>query len=173
MKVQMRDGSGWRKYNRVVEDVDRHGNVRVYYRSGKGKPKIRLTSTPGTAEFETEYHRARNGELSPGPSLSKAGRPIAALEKEGWCPGAELNHRHTDFQSALLSYNPLFYNGHVAKLASLVAITPDRPTPVRRPRTSRDRPPGSGTDARSGRRSSESSCARAAPVTASARSPAR
>jgi hypothetical protein len=99
MKVQMRDGSGWRKYNRVVEDVDRHGNVRVYYRSGKGKPKIRLTSTPGTAEFETEYHRARNGELSPGPSLSKAGRPIAALEKEGWCPGAELNHRHTDFQS--------------------------------------------------------------------------
>ena len=85
MKFQMRDGSGWRKYNRVVEDVDRHGNVRVYYRPGKGKPKIRLSSTPGTAEFETEYHRARNSELSPGPSLSKAGRPIAA-------PGTMLEH---------------------------------------------------------------------------------
>jgi integrase len=84
MKVQMRDGSGWRKYNRVVEDTDRHGNVRVYYRPGKGKPKIRLNCTPGTTEFETEYQGARNGELSPSPPLSKAWRPIAAPGTMRW-----------------------------------------------------------------------------------------
>lgn len=41
----------------VVEDVDRHGNVRVYYRAS-GKPKVRLREMPGTAEFMREYQCA-------------------------------------------------------------------------------------------------------------------
>ena len=33
--------SGTRLYRFVVEDIDRHGNVRIYFRR-KGQPKIRL-----------------------------------------------------------------------------------------------------------------------------------
>jgi hypothetical protein len=57
-KVGMRDGSGWRKYKGVVEDVDRHSNVRVYFRR-KGQPKVRLREIPGTPAFEEEFQRAR------------------------------------------------------------------------------------------------------------------
>jgi hypothetical protein len=64
MKVRLRDKSGIRLYRYVVEDVDRHGNVRIYLRC-KGQPKIRLTETPGTDAFDKEYHRALRGELKP------------------------------------------------------------------------------------------------------------
>src|SRR5437868_5055593 len=62
MKVQLRDKSGIRLYRFIVEDVDRHGNVRVYFRR-KGQPKIRLFEMPGTAAFDAEYQRAFNGEV--------------------------------------------------------------------------------------------------------------
>ena len=45
MKVQLRDKSGIRLYRFVVEDVDRHGNVRIYFRR-KGQPKIRSPRCP-------------------------------------------------------------------------------------------------------------------------------
>jgi integrase/recombinase XerD len=47
----------------VIEDVDRHGNVRLYFRR-KGRPKIRLTGLPGTEEFINAYQAAmaNNGE---------------------------------------------------------------------------------------------------------------
>jgi len=61
MKVRMRDGSGWRQYRYVVEDTDRHDNVRVYFRR-KGQPKIRLAEKPGTPAFDHEYQRAFRGE---------------------------------------------------------------------------------------------------------------
>ena len=64
MQVRLRDKSGMRLYRFVVEDVDRHGNVRIYLRR-KGQPKIRLTEMPGTAVFDTEYQRAFTGELKP------------------------------------------------------------------------------------------------------------
>ena len=41
----------------VVEDVDRHGNVRVYLRR-KGLKKIRLHAMPGTPAFMEEYRLA-------------------------------------------------------------------------------------------------------------------
>jgi integrase len=44
-----------------VEDADRHGTVRIYYRV-KGKPKIRLRGMPWTAEFMTAYEEAK-GEI--------------------------------------------------------------------------------------------------------------
>src|SRR5437773_6964052 len=39
-------------------------------------------------------------------------------EKEGWCPGAELNHRHTDFQSVAL---PTELPGHGGGLIEMGA----------------------------------------------------
>ena len=62
MKVSLRDKSGTRLYRFVVEDIDRHGNVRVYFRR-KGQPKIRLSEMPGTPAFDAEYQRAFNGEV--------------------------------------------------------------------------------------------------------------
>jgi integrase len=64
MKVRLRDKSGIRLYRFVVEDVDRHGNVRIYFRR-KRQPKIRLTETPGTDAFDQEYQRAFHGEMKP------------------------------------------------------------------------------------------------------------
>ncbi len=42
-----------------IEDRDRHGNIRVYYRT-KGRAKVRLRATPWTPEFMAEYEAARN-----------------------------------------------------------------------------------------------------------------
>jgi integrase len=42
-----------------VEDRDRHGNIRVYYRP-KDRPKVRLRNTPWTAAFMEEYEAAKN-----------------------------------------------------------------------------------------------------------------
>jgi integrase len=64
MKVWLRDKSGIRLYRYLVEDVDRHGNARIYFRR-KGQPKIRLRELPGTAAFDAEYQRAFSGELKP------------------------------------------------------------------------------------------------------------
>jgi hypothetical protein len=41
-----------------IEDRDRHGNVRIYYRS-KGRAKVRLRGTPWTPEFMAEYDAAK------------------------------------------------------------------------------------------------------------------
>jgi hypothetical protein len=48
------------KLKYVVEDVDRHGNVRLYFRR-KGQPKIRLRGVPGSQEFATAYQAALAG----------------------------------------------------------------------------------------------------------------
>ena len=44
----------------VVEDIDRHGNVRLYFRRN-GQPKIRLIGLPGTEEFMNAYKAAMAG----------------------------------------------------------------------------------------------------------------
>jgi integrase len=41
-----------------IEDRDRHGNFRVYYRT-KGKPKVRLRGTPWTPDFMAKYEAAK------------------------------------------------------------------------------------------------------------------
>ena len=48
----------------VVEDMDRHGNVRRYFRR-KGQPKIRLLGLPGTEEFMRAYQLALGGSVLP------------------------------------------------------------------------------------------------------------
>jgi len=64
MRVRLRDKSGIRLYRYIVEDVDRHGNVRIYFRR-TGQPKIRLRERPGTEAFDAEYQRAFCGEVRP------------------------------------------------------------------------------------------------------------
>jgi integrase len=64
MKVRLLDNTGIRLYRYLVEDVDRHGKVRIYFRR-KGQAKILLNERPGTAAFEAEYQRAFRGELKP------------------------------------------------------------------------------------------------------------
>src|SRR5215204_2541034 len=44
----------------VVSDVDRHGNVRFYFRR-KGQPKARLPGLPGSDEFIQAYRAALGG----------------------------------------------------------------------------------------------------------------
>jgi hypothetical protein len=41
-----------------IEDRDRHGNFRVYYRR-KGYPKVRIHGTPWTPEFMAQYDAAK------------------------------------------------------------------------------------------------------------------
>lgn len=53
----MRDGTGSVELRWLVEDVDRHGNVRVYLRR-PGSSKIRLRQPPGSAAFLAEYRAA-------------------------------------------------------------------------------------------------------------------
>jgi integrase len=67
MKVRLRDKSGIRVYRFLVEDVDRHGNIRVYFRR-KRQRKIRLSETPGTDAFDQEYQRAFRGETKAAPA---------------------------------------------------------------------------------------------------------
>jgi integrase len=75
MQVRLRDKSGIRLYRYLVEDVDRHGNVRIYFRR-KGERKIRLKEVPGTAAFDAEYKRAFSGEALPvSPSRHGAAMP--------------------------------------------------------------------------------------------------
>ena len=62
VKVRLHDNSGIRIYRYVFEDVDRHGNVRVYFRRRKGQQRIRLREIPGTEAFDKEYQRAFRGE---------------------------------------------------------------------------------------------------------------
>lgn len=45
------------KLKHVVEDIDRHGNVRRYVRI-PGRPKVRLREQPGSPEFLAAYQRA-------------------------------------------------------------------------------------------------------------------
>src|SRR5215472_9882006 len=67
MQVRLGDHSGSRLYRYLVEDVDRHGKVRIYFRR-KGQPKILLKETPGTEAFDEEYKRAFRGERIPQPA---------------------------------------------------------------------------------------------------------
>jgi site-specific recombinase XerD len=49
------------KLKYLVEDRDRHGNVRCYVRV-RGQPKIRLRGMPGTPEFMVAYQAALAGD---------------------------------------------------------------------------------------------------------------
>ena len=47
-----------------IEDPDRHGNIRIYFRA-KGRPKVRLRGTPWTPQFMAEYELAKDKAAVP------------------------------------------------------------------------------------------------------------
>jgi integrase len=49
------------RYKHCIEDVDRHGNVRVYFRP-PGEKKQRIRATPGTPEFDRIHAALLTGE---------------------------------------------------------------------------------------------------------------
>jgi integrase len=56
----------------LVEDIDRHGNIRLYVRV-PGKPKVRLRETTiGTPEFWAAYHAALQATPAPKPQPKRA-----------------------------------------------------------------------------------------------------
>lgn len=79
MKVRLRDGSGERHYKCLWADVDRHGNVRIYFVRGD-RPKIRLREAPGTPAFDEEYRQAFQGLAT----LSQPAPRRAAPETLQW-----------------------------------------------------------------------------------------
>lgn len=56
----------------VVEDTDRHGNVRLYFR--RGGQKIRLRGPVGSPEFLTDYRRAAAGPKEVKDKKDRVGR---------------------------------------------------------------------------------------------------
>ncbi|MGJ5618496.1 tyrosine-type recombinase/integrase [Sulfitobacter sp. MF3-043] len=67
----------------IVEDTDRHGTVRLYYRR-PGQPKIRLRGPSGSPEFLTDYKRAAAGPAEPKSTSDIVGRVVAGSIK-GLC----------------------------------------------------------------------------------------
>jgi len=61
------------KLKYVIEDVDRHGNVRCYVRV-PGQPKVRLRAHPGTEDFMAAYHAAIGGRAA-GPHQAREVKP--------------------------------------------------------------------------------------------------
>ncbi len=62
------------KLKHVVSDVDRHGNVRFYFRR-KSRKKIRIHGTPGTPEFNAAYAEALAALESPLSEPEVGGAP--------------------------------------------------------------------------------------------------
>jgi integrase len=73
MKITMRDRSGVLNLRFLVEDVDRHGNVRVYLR--RNGRKVRLHERPGTEAFMVEYRCALAGPTPDGPAPPRKAPP--------------------------------------------------------------------------------------------------
>src|SRR6056297_3478060 len=67
----------------VVEDTDRHGNVRLYYRRS-GQSKVRLRGSIGSPEFLADYKNASAGFSKPTAETPTAGAMVAGSIK-GLC----------------------------------------------------------------------------------------
>jgi site-specific recombinase XerD len=63
LKIRLLNGSGTINLKYLYEDVDRYGNVRIYFRR-KGALKIRIASLVGSADFLKEYQDAFAGKSS-------------------------------------------------------------------------------------------------------------
>ena len=62
MRIKLLDGSGAIELKYLVQDRDRYGNFRIYFRR-KGLPrKIPLKQRVGSAEFIAEYKLAFSGK---------------------------------------------------------------------------------------------------------------
>ncbi|WP_026783124.1 tyrosine-type recombinase/integrase [Pleomorphomonas koreensis] len=60
-----------KRYRHVHEDVDRHGNPRIYFWRGKGHKRIRIRALPGTEAFDAAYAAALAQDTSTGACVAK------------------------------------------------------------------------------------------------------
>lgn len=97
--VKIRKAEGVMEYLHLVEDQDRHGNVRLYFRK-RGHRKIRMRAAPGTDAFEAEYRRALAGDPEPSKKAPHDGslhwlvmRYIQAPEFEALAASTQLARR--------------------------------------------------------------------------------
>ena len=67
----------WAKPKNIVEDIDRHGNVRVYFRR-RGQRKIRIHALPDSPEFWEAYAAATQGRQLPPPRKEPCVSPRAS-----------------------------------------------------------------------------------------------
>jgi integrase len=72
-KIRLADGSGLIELKYLVEDVDPHGNVRLYVKR-RGRRKARLRCPPGTQDFLEEYRAAIAGQALSQPETAKIER---------------------------------------------------------------------------------------------------
>ncbi len=77
---KMKNGLGEIRLKYLVEDMDRHGNVRIYLRR-KGKKKIRMHSEVGTQSFLDEYQYILTNKKSMKQPYDKP-TPITLVNKE-------------------------------------------------------------------------------------------
>lgn len=82
MKIRLLDGSGVTDLRYLYEDVDRYGQVRIYFRR-KGTLKVRMVEQIGSSAFLDEYRRAFAGEARP-TLLQRPARPRADKDSLRW-----------------------------------------------------------------------------------------
>lgn len=58
------------RYRYVFEDVDRHGNVRLYFWKRPGR-KVRIHEQPGSKAFSERYHELIEGDAAGVPAIAK------------------------------------------------------------------------------------------------------
>lgn len=70
-------------YKYVHEDVDRHGNPRIYFWRGAGHKKIRIRARPGSDEFDEAYKAAEatNTLKDQAPVIDEVGKVISGTLK--------------------------------------------------------------------------------------------
>jgi len=81
MRIKLKNGTGYTDLRFIYEDLDRHGNVRIYVKRRKGAKKIRLLCELGSKEFLEEYERA----LEQTEMATKIERQVSAqIGSFGW-----------------------------------------------------------------------------------------
>lgn len=90
-----------KRYKYVHEDVDRHGNPRIYFWRGKGHKKIRIRARPGTDEFDAAYQEAeaKDTRKEPTETPDEVGKIIRGSLR--W-----LYSRYIVESSEFLAYDP-------------------------------------------------------------------
>jgi integrase len=71
------------KLRYVQEDVDRYGNVRVYFRK-RGQPKVRLRGKPGSDEFMSQYNALLKGTFNAGAELKNGSSTLERPKPGTW-----------------------------------------------------------------------------------------
>lgn len=72
------------KLRYVYEDVDRHGNIRIYFWRGKGHRKTRLREAPGTAQFLRAYTAAHEVDTFKGAAADPSDHSIKPPKAGTW-----------------------------------------------------------------------------------------